>query len=245
MVLIKLLGVISLFFCAHSYAQQEITIGLAGGLPPYVISAESGTGIELDVVKGAFAQQGISVNFEFMRSAYLAKALTNKDVSAIVALTSLPVESSERAFYESEPITEFQNVAIALKNKQYSINNIQDLTGKRIAAFRGAKRWLGPEFNLAVSANAYVEQKAQITLVKLLVGGRYDLVIADRRMFNYWFGQVQQNNQLPKSNSAVEFDYFPILAATPRTLRFNDRALRDIFNRGLASIDTNKIEGKY
>jgi len=240
----RFIAVVLLLFCPFSYAQKHITVGTTCSLPPYITDSVTDSGLELDIIKAAFAQQGVTVHFKYVRTPFLIKELKDRTVDAILLLTSMTVDHEH---FDSEDISEFLNVAIALKSKNYQIKTVEDLAGKRIAAFLGANRYLGAEYQQAISNTntPYVENRTPTTLVKLLAGMRYDIVIAEQRMFNYWFKEAVQENRMPIPRQLADLDYFEIFPPVPRVLKFNSPGLRDVFDRGLASVDVDKIQRKY
>jgi len=179
-------------------------------LPPYVINADLATGFEPEIVKSAFAKQGVRVDFKFMHSSLLVVALRNRSVDGVVLLKSYKVaEKVNHPIYESHKITEFENFAISLHSNHYQVKG-----------FRGAKFRLGPEFSkeIELKGTTFIEQKSQTTLVKVLVGGRYDFLIADRRMFIHWFTYLKNNGGLPKTKVIPTFDFFGVSTDTPHNV---------------------------
>lgn len=87
----------------------------------------------------------------------------------------------------------------------------------------------------------------QLSQVKLLNLGRYDVVLSDRYIFNYFVKQVKLMNSLVTH----EVDEHRFTTPAPRDYRpvFRDKKVRDDFNFGLKQLKKNgefqKIYDRY
>jgi polar amino acid transport system substrate-binding protein len=136
-----------------------------------------------------------------------------------------------RKFF-SDPVIDFENVAITLSSKNVQINSLSDLSDKKIVAFSNAQRVLGPQFAQAIKNNpSYSEVGDQASQLPMLDAGRGDVILLDLRAFQY-FARLLHGKTEAKSRYAVHHLFKP----TPRLLGFHKSEYRDQFNKGLKAI---------
>jgi len=235
---------ICFLFCHSCIAQQQVTIGVSPNLPPYVINKQEG--IELDIIKSALATQGIDVEFEFFRYSLLQKSLVESHIDGVV----LSGAHRDPNTFQSEQLLAFNNSVITFKQHKLSINTLEDLTGERVVSFKGATKVLGPQYSKATKTTAvYIEHTDQLTQVKLFLGGRYNILISDLRIFNYWRKQKKRLGRVALINQKSGVEYFPIFAPSPRKMSCKNKLICEAFNRGLSVIKKNglylKIMNRY
>jgi len=229
--------VLALLFSVETLA-KDITIGVNVNLPPYVIDKTKG--IELDLLKAVFATQQLDVKFKFFRNTQLIKALKKDDIEAVLINGSVKLGDNDMTVYQSDALLAFLNSAIAFKASNFKMESLKDLARKRIVSFNGATEILGTDYSDAVkTAAAYVEHTNQSMQVKLFLGERYNVVISDQRIFNYWFKRAPLTKH-KTANDSKSIEYFPVFAAEPRN-NFKDDKLRKLFNKGLKLIKANGV----
>jgi len=229
--------IITLCLLSRLCIAQEVTIGISPNLPPYIITKQHG--IELDLIKSALATQNIAVKFEFFRYSLLRKAIKKEHIDGVI-LNGVHTDVNT---FQSDQLLAFKNFAIAFKKHQFSINEFDDLAGKRVVSFKGATQVLGQQYTDATKKMAaYIEHTNQMTQVKLFLGGRYNIVISDQRIFKYWSQQEQKLGKLALSNGLADIEYFPIFEQSPRKMNCKMRDICDALSNGLKVIITN---GQY
>ncbi|MCG8617401.1 MAG: ABC transporter substrate-binding protein [Desulfobacterales bacterium] len=209
---------------------KEVTLVAGLSLPPYIIQ-ESNSGMEYEIIKEGLAANGHTLVFKYVPFVRLAVDYKKHDGAITVN------ESSGASGHYSDVVMVYQNYAISLKEKNIHIEKIGDLSDKKIVAFQNATKYLGPAFKDAVTGNpGYKEQGKQILQVKMLYSGRTDTIVSDINIFKYYRKQV---SGVDTSEPVSYHDIFP---PTDYKVLFNDKDLRDEFNKGLAEL---KKSGRY
>lgn len=202
-------------------------------LPPYV-KEDPRQGLVPEIVTKAFATQGIQCRF--IRSNNKRMETEVEAGTADAGFAGIPVNNPKIFF--SDPVIDFENVAITLSSKNVQINSLSDLSDKKIVAFSNAQRVLGPQFAQAIKNNpSYSEVGDQASQLPMLDAGRGDVILLDLRAFQY-FARLLHGKTEAKSRYAVHHLFKP----TPRLLGFHKSEYRDQFNKGLKAIQKN---GEY
>lgn len=227
--------IINTFGCAlfntNLQAFELVHIGFGQDKPPYVINEESG--LEIDLVKAAFATQ----NTEVVIRLFPRKTLYQQVKKRLDGASSLTTKENDGLFY-STPYLVFFNVLVTKTESHIIANNVDDLAGLRISSWQGASHLLGPELQHLIHQNhqiptTYHEVNAQTQQISMLLTNRADALIIDRNIFRwYWL-------KLPDTD---KFEY-NIHQIFPRTsvyqAAFRTEELRDRFNAGLIAIRNN------
>lgn len=213
-------------------AADEITFAFRP-VPPYVMVDSAGkySGIEYDLIVAALAAKGHTVKPQTMPQARLVDTFKAGGVQA--AAPVLPSTASGGTL--SDSYITYNNVAMALKSSGLSIGSLADLKGLSIVAFQTANKALGPDFAAVVQGNPkYVEEAAQVTQIRLLVGKRVDVVIGESRILNYFLRSPDTG--VDPGTAVVEFKIFP---PTAYRVAFANAKYAADFNAGLAAIKAN------
>lgn len=227
-------------FCWLTAARADIIVGFGVNKPPYVFERDR-AGLEYEIVMASLAAAGIQAQPYFAPQGRLHALLANRLIDVI---TTTSEKSGVEAYYSDVYIV-YQNYAITLSDRHLDIRTIEDLSRYSVTAFQRASTNLGPQFRAAIASSPqYTEQAKQVTRDILLFAGRVDVAIADRRIFDYFRKEI---GSLVDIRQPVT--YHAIFPPTPYRAAFRDVALRDSFNRGLATIRRNgsyaDIQRKY
>lgn len=210
----------------------ELRVGLGLTKPPYVL--ESGKeGLEVEIAEQALAAVGYKmVGLQFPPARGLAMQRTGQlDVLLTVD------EGIGGSDYFSEPYIVYQNVAISLAARNLQIKRIEDLANHSVAAFQNAEVILGERFKtLVLNHTNYKEYPQQIIQNNLLYTHRVDVVVGDRRIFRYFSTQLD-----PKVDVSQPITMHAIFPPNPRKAVFKDSVIRDRFNLGLKTIQSNGV----
>ena len=134
---------------------------------------------------------------------------------------------------------------MALSARRLDIRQIADLGRYSVSTFQRARELLGPEFMVMAAANPqYREEAQQIVRNRLLLSGRVDVIVGDRRIIEYFNhemgGQVDSNQSL---------SWYALFPPTPYQLGFRSVEQRDRFDAGLEALrrsgEYTAIEKKY
>ena len=225
---------------AGNACAQEILRIATGEFPPYYSESESDNGETLNIVKQAFAQMNIKVEYGFFpwnRSYELAK---RNDWDASCCWHYTPERA--RDFNYSEVVRAADIVFFHLKQQPFNWQSLQDLTDKRIGV--RALFTYGKEFEAAKQeGKLWVEQAPtdEINFRKLL-GGRIDLLPIDK---NAGYYLLSKEFQPEKARQVVHYSK-PLIRYRLRLFvsktHKQSRNIIDTFNEGLKRL---KASGKY
>ena len=153
---------------------------------------------------------------------------------------SVPHPEDASRIYYSHKIFDFNNIAVTLKSDNFKIASIGDLAGKRIAAFQNATQFLGYEFNQAIKKSTfYTEFNDQQEQLKLLIKKRADVIVLERRIFEYYFKKLNVGNVLEG-----KFDIHPIFPSSPRYMAFHSTKVRSEFNLAFSEVKQSEVYQK-
>lgn len=237
----RLLTLTLLFFISLCPFRSSVaaTVEMAFGekIAPFCFP-ETDSGIEVDIIREALAFKGhvlLPVYFPFAR---IPMEFKNKTVDA--AMTDLGEDLTPFGGFYGDPAVIYHNVFISLKERGLKISKPEDLNGLSVISFAGAAKrypeWLTP----VKQAGRYFEQSNQLLQVLTLNKGRYDLVLSDRSIFKY-FSQLLHSSKKIVINPIQEHQFTDVDPLDYRPI-FNDVAIRDDFNQGLAILISS---GRY
>lgn len=226
-----------LLVCAGPATAEDVVMAFGEKIPPYCFP-ESDSGIELEVIGEALAYRGHRLIPRYFPLARVPLTFRHGEVQA--AMTDLGQDLTSQGAYYGEPAVLYHNVLITLKGRHLKIETPADLQHLSVVAFQGAvKRY--PEWLAASQADGlYFEQNNQELQVLGLNKGRYDVVLSDRSIYQY-FEQLLGRTTLFRAK-AVDFHEF--VQEDPQNYRplFRSRKVRDDFNAGLQHL---KSSGRY
>jgi len=228
--------------CVLSLGAEEINFGFRP-IPPYVMKDKNGvfSGIEYDIVIAALAVKGHTVKPSDYPLARLVATIKAKSIQGAAPI--LP--SHDTGATLSDSYLTYNNVALALKKKNYAFKSAADLKGLGVIAFQTARAVLGPDFASAMEGNSkYVEEGQQVVQIKTLFAERVDVAIGESRILA-WFIKAPETGV----DSATPVQEFRIFNPTYYCAAFTDPKLAADFNAGLKAIKANgtfdKIIAKY
>jgi len=211
-------------------AAATVSMAFGDNLPPYILPQADG-GIEVEVVRAALAYRGHVLEAHYLPMGRIPVSFKSHQVDAIMMDVGEDM-TPQGGYYASPPVL-YDNVFYTLKRSKLEIHRPQDLQGHTVLSFVGAaKRY--PEWLQAIAhSGAYAENNHQEAQPMLLALGRYDTVLSDRTIFQYY--TLQQQKRMP-GFVMPEVEEHPFTEANPQDYRpvFRDAAIRDDFNAGLA-----------
>jgi polar amino acid transport system substrate-binding protein len=221
-------------FGAGSVSACEIRAVVGLHKPPYIFEPTA-SGLEHELFANAMAASRCTVRWTHAPPARALAMLRQQETD--VMLTAR--DNGTTAAHFSEPYIVYNNVAISLDARYLKISRIEDLSAYRVLAFQNARLVLGERFRTTTAeAMSYQEIAQQITQVRMLFSGRADVVVGDRRILEYLRGEV-----IGEANSLIQADakiaVHELFEPTEYRAAFNDPAMRDRFNQGLAQIRAN------
>ncbi len=223
---------------------DEVEIGVSFAIPPYVIT-DTDQGIELDILREAFAVTGHRVEFHYLP---LARTFLQLNAGHIDGVINIKKGMMDNVFYSDIVIT-FHNYGISLKKRGYpDFRDLDFLKDKSIVAFQKAQTILGKEFADATRSNKKYEETAEqhLQVYRLFLERNADIIIMEKQIFNFYRKQVFRAIGSVAEQPVKFHNIFP-----PSKYRFAFRAkqIRDDFDRGLETIRENggyeRIMKKY
>jgi ABC-type amino acid transport substrate-binding protein len=243
-VLQPVLVVFVLLFSPLLLAKQELRIGV-GNFPPFFIEKDN-KGIFLDITKEVFKQlPEYDVKYIYMSNHRLLHEI-NRGKIIDVACNIFP-DSTVNA-HLSESVFRFTDVAITKKNKQFEIDNIEDLHRYSIAAYQGAKDLLGQEYIEMTRKNSdYSEHAHPRETTYLMVSGQKDIRIGDINIF--WHDLKNKHYQDEIMMHKNDFTVHRLWPDAYSHMAFKDAHLRDAVNKIIKQLkedgSIDKIYAKY
>lgn len=213
-----------ILFCSHAAFAKQIEVVVGWTKPPYVISEED-SGFELELVRSILLEMGHDMSPIYVPFGRTASMLKKGGMD--MGLTLNPGHEIDPAML-TDAYVYYQNVAVSRTDRNFEINEIQDLVGHSVIAFQTAISVLGEEFkNTLAHQKNYMELAQQDRQVSLLLLGSVDVAVLDRNIFQY----VKHQLPVEKQHSTTIHELFPVSsysAAIP------DDQLRRQFNKVLA-----------
>jgi polar amino acid transport system substrate-binding protein len=216
---------------SHKTHRIEVLAGLPK--PPFIIEKD-GAGLQLDLIREAFISVNHTVSFTHLPFGRSISGFKRFNADGIA---TLPADYQHPSIYLSKPYIKYQNVAVSLVDGNFSIESIQDLSGKSVIAFQNAKKFLGDDYNASVSLSTdYREIADQVQQVEMLFSRRTEVIILELNIFKYFVkshvgGRYNQN-----------FIIHRIFAEREYAAGFNTKQHRDMFDQGISLI---KEQGVY
>ena len=216
---------------------KEVLMAFSQEIPPYIFQKQN-KGIEIDIISAALAVKGHTLKPLYFPLGRIPIAFTSNLVDA--AMGDMGVNLELKGGFYANPAVIYNNVFITLKNQKISIEKPADLDHLRVVSFQGAENRYPKWLKKVKEEKRFYGISDQLTQVKLLHFGRYDVVLSDRFIFNYFVKQMMLMNVLEVN----EVDEHIFATANPEDYRpvFRDQNVRDDFNLGLKKIKAN---GKF
>lgn len=213
--------------------KQLVEIATREYLPPYVEQRASG-GIEVDIIRAVFRETAFEPVFIQQPRVRMISAFENGEMDGILTQN---IEASNVGCHTDWYISH-QNVAITVKDRELSINGLEDLSDRAVLSFSGATRYLGRNFEAAVrGAKRYTESGDQGKHIALLYKNRFDVIVGDS-----WILSLAQKRHFTSSGEYRPVIKHPIMAPSLYVARFHEQAICDAFNYGLRSL---RASGAY
>lgn len=224
-----------LFSITHNVYAQELQINVVAGLPkaPFIIE-ENGKGLQLDLIREALKFENVSVHFTH---GPLARLIMNYQSLGADGISLLPTGYSYPGVFLSMPYIQYQNVAVSLAESNISINTIDELSGKSVAAFQNARKYLGDDFgNIMDFSIDYREVAKQSKQIEMLFLRHTEVIVLDVDIFKDFL----KNNQ--EALFYKEVVIHPIFPVKHFSMGFRDEKIKNQFNKGLQLL---KDQGEY
>ncbi|MFC3379492.1 substrate-binding periplasmic protein [Rugamonas sp. CCM 8940] len=212
-------------------AQATLKVGMHSMIAPFVLPDEQ-SGLLVDVLRAAFATQGVRAEFLYMPQVRLNLAL--RDGTVDVSANARP-DIAGKAILSHWPVSNFRNMAITLRSHIPAMQAVEELSRWRITAFARARQMLGPAYRAAVERSPNYRETNVMPSAALLLQ-RTDVIISQRDIFLYYLSQ-----QVPDAPAQMDkLAFHDILGpGNAYWMAFHTAEQRDLFERGVAEIYRN------
>jgi polar amino acid transport system substrate-binding protein len=220
---------------------KEVLMAFSQEIPPYIFQKQN-KGIEIDIISAALAVKGHTLKPLYFPLGRIPIAFTSNLVDA--AMGDMGVNLEPKGGFYANPAVIYNNVFITLKNQNISIEKPNDLDQLRVVSFQGAENRYPKWLKKVKEEKRFYGISDQLTQVKLLHFGRYDVVLSDRFIFYYFVKKMALMDVLEVS----EVDEHIFTTVNPEDYRpvFRDPKVRDDFNLGLKKIkETGEFQKIY
>jgi len=207
-----------------SAAADNLQVASSWAKPPYIIP-QNHSGFEIELMTEVFKDLVHGVDFVYMPYERSVEMLQRKQTDVTLTLNNLSGIDSK---YLSDVYVFYQNVALSLKSKNLSIQNLQHLSEYSVVGFQSASDVLGVDFAEAVRNNKlYIEIADQMRQLELLLNEQVDVIIIDLNIFHYLSIELTGSDQFDKVT------VHPFFARSLYSAGFKDIVLMKQFNQGL------------
>lgn len=167
----------------------ELRAACATNRPPYCF-LENGEfkGIEVRLLKAAMSQSNHELKFQDIPKNRLTTALKQNEVDIVATVQN----NAEANIFYSAPYLEFQNVVVSKARNQLHLSSLQDLKKYSFIIWQGGWKNLGSDFEELFRPDQqgkfpknYFEAFNQLNQNKMFWADRVQLIIIDRRIFEY------------------------------------------------------------
>ena len=189
--------------------------------PPW--SFDDCTGAEIDVIKLAFKEVGISVVCSFSSYARLVQNFV--DLKVQFASPVIKMEGDQVGAFYSANFVPYVDVIASFENKTITL---EDLADSKIVAYQKAQQYLGSDFLKATqTATIYRELPGRDEQIKMLARKRVDYIVGEKNILNTLANQLFPDKKLYINLVLQKWD---IRASS------HQKATMDKFNQGLLAI---------
>jgi ABC-type amino acid transport substrate-binding protein len=149
---------------------------------------------------------------------------SSKDIDVV---TSVYGENNLPGFKTKSHITYYNGVSYLAEKFGQKIQSLEDLKGKRVISFVGARKMFPELEKMIPNLKSYSENSNQEIHSKMLFNDRVDAVISDAVIFAHHTAELQRENQ-KLYRKPVKFQQ--IFTPTPFYLVFRSSEYRNKFN---------------
>lgn len=206
----------------------HITIGIMNSVPPYVIENPS-SGIDIDIIRAAFADIGTTATFIHVPLSRLDGLLADGLADAAVNVTHRP------ACNASKPFNHWHDGLVVARDYADIVKTPADLAGKRFAVFPKAEVVLGPHLGeLDLQKEQPIIATEYYMALRLIIRGRIVAYLGDYWALDHLWATLY-GDDMEKRPYVIAADFPP----SPHALCFADKTLRDRFDTVLARMESD------
>ncbi len=205
-----------------------------GNFKPYYIESES-SGVFADVISAVFREMP-DYEPDYVWGLSNNGLWASFGAGRLDAVSNL-FDSVEIIGCRTDPVFRFHDVAITRVSSGIELQDVDDLKGKGVVAFQGAKSFLGDSYLQQLSASRYEEVGKPELQAKMLWVKRYDVSVGDMYIFSEALKTLK--------SEGVPASYFKVHKIFPSIysrMGFRDETLCEPFNAALKKV---KASGEF
>jgi polar amino acid transport system substrate-binding protein len=228
-----LVAVLTLIIAASSPCRAEtIRIIAEDDWFPYSAKSEEGPkGIAVDLVKAAFAAEGIAIAFDVMN--YDRAMATVKNGESLACFDAPRTIEIEKIYlWHAQPLFASEARYYSLTDRQPTITDIRQVAGKRVGLTQGYGYGNDIDSNTAM-VKEY--SRSDTTLVKKLLAERLDYIVLFDKVADYLLRQEDPAGKIKDMGHAASADIYLAFSKTyPDAQKYCD-----LFSSGLRKINSD------
>jgi len=207
---------------------------------PFIFN-DATKGVQIELIRQAFAINDVDVKFTPLP---LGRNITGYQRWNVQGIITLPSDYSYPGMSVSKPYIIYQNVAVSLARNNFAIKDVADLSGKSVASFQKAKKFLGSKFKEVVNYSLdYREVADQRKQLEMLFAGQTEVIVLDINIFKYFMrNQAQALYRKP-------YTLHYIFKERAYSAGFKSEQYRDMFDLAILDLkqsgDYNRLFEKY
>ena len=233
--------VLLLAFSAQLSFAKELEMAFSKDIPPYIFQQQN-KGIEIDIISAALAHKGHTLNPLYFPLGRIPLAFQERQVDAVMGDMGVDLLPSQGVY--AEPGIVYDNVFITLQRRGLSIKKPSDLDGLTVVSFQGAEKRYPEWLSKVVKEKRFYGVSDQLMQVKLLNLQRYDVVLSDKYIFQYFVKLMNKEGKV-RASATNEHHFVEVNPQDYRPV-FRDEQIRNDFNEGFNMLkDSGKFQAIY
>lgn len=231
--MLKALILVALMIMHPASYGIEVRVGV-GNFEPYFI-AKGETGLFTELLNAIFERiPEYQPSYKFDRSNNrLFQEFRDGNLDAVANV----FESMDLAPCHTKSFFHFQDMAMTRARDNIKIERIEDLRGKAIITFQGAREFLGDTFAHQTQDGYYIELANPGHQVRQLARGKGEVSIGDLFVFLHNLQMVPGLDMTPD-----DFHYHKVIPKNSTRMGFNDHKLCKLFSNALDEIEKDGID---
>jgi len=217
-------------------AATVVKVGFYESIPPWV-NAEHRAGIAVELLREVMRNENVRIEPVFYPFSRRISAYRRGEIDALYDVTPVMQHDYQLPGTLGKALHTFDNVVVALRQRQFQLNSLAELQPWRVIAWEGAQVDVPAQYDavLAIANGNYSELAQQQNQVRALYLGRCDVIFIDRLIFEWYRRKLGAETAQPVT-------FYPLLAPKEASVLWRDPALRLRYEAGLRRL---KQDGRY
>ncbi|WP_188698908.1 substrate-binding periplasmic protein [Bowmanella pacifica] len=219
---IGLILILCCWGCSLAAAERVVRVGLNFSAP-WAYADEQGSlqGIDHDIVYQALSAAGYQVQIELFSHERMLQKFKQRELDF-----ASPIAFDIPGAHKSLPYMEIQDVAASLSSAGLAIEQLDDLSDKRVVAYQKAIDVLGQPFANVLESQNYLEMVDRDRQFDLLFSGKVDVVVGDRLVLEYYSRKMYGEGKI-RIHPIFASQVYPAAAWDPEIIKaFNQHLMR-------------------